>query len=164
MHLIRGRKEVWNYSIPRRLLSQEGAKFKNLGDCTRLSDGNILFSRKTGTDIITPNKRVIWSYYAEIGTEVHSVQAIGTNRVRLTQNGNPAKLMLVEVPSGKLTRQIVILTSHLDEVHDQFRRARMTQAGTFLVAQIDMDKMIEYDKDGKPYGRWTLLRHGQRPS
>jgi hypothetical protein len=135
MHLIRGGKEVWNYSMPQKVTIAGKTEIQEFGDCTRLSNGNILFSRKTGADLITPDKKIIWSYNAEIGAEVHSIQAIGRNRVLLMQNGNPAKLMLMEVPSGKLIRQIVIPTSHPDKVHGQFRRARMTKSGTYLVAQ-----------------------------
>ena len=39
MHIVREGKVVWSYSIPGR---------EELGDCTRLSNGNIVFSRRLG--------------------------------------------------------------------------------------------------------------------
>jgi hypothetical protein len=35
-------------------------------------------------------------------------------------------------------------------VHGQFRNIRMTSAGTYLLAHLNMGKVIEYDKDWKP--------------
>ena len=164
MHLVRGGKEVWNYSIPQKVVIAGKTEIQEFGDCTRLSNGNILFSRKTGADLVSPEKKILWSYNAEIGTEVHSVQAIGTNRALLMQNGNPAKLLLIEIPSGRVVRQIAIPTAHPDKVHGQFRRVRQTAAGTFLVAHMDMDKVVEYDKKGKAIwsvdapSAWSAIR------
>ncbi len=149
MHLVQGGKEIWNYSIPQKVSIGGKEEVQEFGDCTRLSNGNILYSRKTGADIITADKKIIWSYNAELGAEVHSVQAIGKDRVLLMQNGNPAKLMLIQVPSGKVVSQIIIPTAHPEKTHGQFRRVRMTKAGTFLAAQIDMNKVVEYDQSGK---------------
>jgi hypothetical protein len=59
---------VWSYSIPN---SQE------LGDCTMLSNGNIVFSRKTGASEITPDKKIVWNYDAPEKHEIHTAQPIG---------------------------------------------------------------------------------------
>jgi outer membrane protein assembly factor BamB len=34
-------------------------------------------------------------------------------------------------------------------VHAQFRHARLTENGTVLVAHMDLNKVVEYDADGK---------------
>src|SRR5271165_4967373 len=53
MHIVRGGKIVWSYTNP---LKGE------LGDCTMLSNGNIVFSRQFGASEITPDKKIVWNY------------------------------------------------------------------------------------------------------
>ncbi|HEY0760100.1 MAG TPA: hypothetical protein VGD59_12685 [Acidisarcina sp.] len=154
MHLIEGGKEVWSYSIPLDIVVNGRPDKEEFSDCTRMSDGNILFSRRFGAGIVTPEKKIIWSYDAEPGCEVHSVQAIGRGRVLLMQNGNPAKLLLINSASGKTEKTLVLPVAHPDQVHGQFRRVRMTRAGTYLAAQMDMNKVIEYSAEGKPI--WSV--------
>lgn len=44
---------------------------------------------------------------------------------------------------------MILPTAHPDKIHGQFRRAHMTKAGTFLVAHMDLNKVVEYDNSGK---------------
>ena len=44
---------------------------------------------------------------------------------------------------------MVLQTSRPDNIHGQFRHARMTRSGTLLVAHMDMGKVVEYDQNGK---------------
>jgi len=154
IHLIQGGKEVWSYSIPLDIVLGTKPDKQELGDCTRLSNGNILFSRRFGAGIVTPDKKLIWNYDGPPGTEIHSVQAIGLDRVLVMQNGNPAKLLLIDVPSGKVAKEIVLPTGNPNQVHGQFRRVRMTRNGTYLAAHMDLGKVVEYDAAGKPI--WSV--------
>lgn len=140
MHIIRDGKVAWSYSIP---ASEE------LGDCTMLSNGNIVFSRRQGASEITPDKKIVWNYVAPAGTEIHTAYPVGKDRVLIMQNGNPAKLMLIHKASGKVEKEFVLQTRNPAGVHGQFRHIRMTQAGTFLVAHMDLGKVVEYSADGK---------------
>jgi PQQ-like domain len=149
MHLIRDGKEVWSYSIPLDVMVGTKPDKEEFSDCERLSNGNILFSRRFGASIVTPEKKIIWSYDAAPGTEIHSVQAIGLDRVLLVQNGNPAKLLLVNVGTQKVEKEIELPTPNPEKVHGQFRRVRMTSAGTYLAAHMDIGKVVEYDDTGK---------------
>jgi hypothetical protein len=60
-----------------------------------LSNGNILFSRMQYVAEVTPAKQVVWRYDAPDGTETHTCQPIGLDKVLFVQNGLPPKLMVV---------------------------------------------------------------------
>ena len=122
MFLVRDGKVVWTYSIPAR---------EEFGYCTRLSNGNIVFSRRLGASEITPDKKIVWNYEAPPGTEIHTTYPVGLDRVLIMQNGNPAKLMLIQKASGKVEKELVLQTRDATSVHGQFRHIRMTRAGTF---------------------------------
>jgi hypothetical protein len=140
MYVVREGKIVWSYTNP---LKGE------LGDCTMLSNGNIVFSRQFGASEITPDKKIVWNYDGPQGTEIHTTYPVGKQRVLIMQNGNPAKLMLIEKATGKVEKELVLQTRDANSVHGQFRHIRMTQAGTFLVAHMDLGKVVEYTADGK---------------
>jgi hypothetical protein len=46
-------------------------------------------------------------------------------------------------------KEIVLATRDQKSPHGQFRHIRMTNAGTFLVAHMDLGKVVEYDAEGK---------------
>jgi Mal s 1 allergenic protein-like len=140
MYLVRGGKVVWTYSIPGR---------EELDDCTRLSNGNIVFSRRFGASEVTPAKKIVWNYVAPPNTEIHTAQPIGNDRVLIMQNGDPAKLLLIRKKTGKVEKELILKTRDPKGIHGQFRHVRMTKAGTFLVAHMDMNKVVEYDQSGK---------------
>ena len=114
-----------------------------------LSNDNILFSRRLGASEITQDKKIVWNYAAPANTEIHSVSPIGKKRVLIMQNGNPAKLLIIRKHDGKVEKELVLETARKDNIHAQFRHIRMTKAGTFLVAHLDLGKVVEYDRHGK---------------
>jgi hypothetical protein len=140
MYVVRDGKIVWSYTNP---LKGE------LGDCTKLSNGNIVFSHQFGASEITPDKKIVWNYDGPPGTEIHTAYPVGKDRVLVMQNGNPAKLMLIQKATGKVEKGLVLQTRDATSVHGQFRHIRMTRAGTFLVAHMDLGKVVEYSADGK---------------
>jgi hypothetical protein len=140
MYLVRAGKVVWTYSIPGK---------EEYGDCTRLSNGNIIFSRRLSASEITPAKQLVWNYVAPPKTEIHTTQPIGKDRVLIMQNGDPAKALLINKKTGKIEREVIFPTRQADKPHGQFRHIRMTNAGTLLVAHMDLGKVVEYDKAGK---------------
>ncbi|HEY8746523.1 MAG TPA: hypothetical protein VIM11_01015 [Tepidisphaeraceae bacterium] len=145
MYIVRDGKIVWSYSIP----SKENGEISEFSDATLLSDNSVVFSRKTGARKITSDKEIVWDYVASRGYEVHACQPIGLDRVLMIQNGKQAKLMVINLVSGKTETQFNLETNPKAPVHTQFRRARMTAVGTFLVPHKDMDKVVEYDANGK---------------
>jgi len=140
MHIVRGGRIVWSYSIPAR---------EEYGDCTMLSNGNIIFSRRLGASEVTPEKKIVWNYEAPPKTEIHTAQPVGQDRVLIMQNGDPAKALLIHKRTGKVEKELVLATRRADNPHGQFRHIRLTRAGTFLVAHMDLGKVVEYDRKGK---------------
>src|SRR5262245_48236935 len=90
--LVRGGKVVWSYSIP---IKNEKGELNEFDDVHLLSNRHILFARKTGATEITLEKKVVWNYDAPPGTEIHSAQPIGRDKVLFMQNGLAAKLILM---------------------------------------------------------------------
>lgn len=159
--IIRDGKVAWSYDIP---IKDADGTLQEFSDVTMLSNGNVVFARKTGAGEVTPEKKLVWNYDAPKGTEVHVVQPLGTGRVMFVQNGNPAKLMIVNIATGTTEKELVLPTGRPEKSHLQFRRVRMTGAGTFLAAHLDNNKVAEYDAGGKEIwsyaakGPWSAVR------
>ena len=141
MYVVRGGRVVWSYTNPRR---------GELGDCTRLSNGNIVFSRQFGASEITADQKIVWNYDGPQGTEIHTAYPLGLDRVLLMENGDPAKALIIEKSSNRIVREWVLPVKNPASVHGQFRHIRMTKAGTLLVAHMDLGKVVEYTMEGKP--------------
>jgi hypothetical protein len=139
MYIVREGKIVWSYINPLR---------GELGDCTMLSNGNIVFSRQLGASEITPGKKIVWNYDAPPGTEIHTAYSIDKTRVLIMQNGNPAKLLVIHKKSNKIENELTLPTRSTS-THGQFRHVRMTPKGTFLVAHLDLGRVVEYSKNGE---------------
>jgi hypothetical protein len=140
MYIVRDGKIVWSYTNPLR---------GELGDCSLLSNGNILFSRQFGASEVTPDKQIVWNYDGPAGTEIHTTFPVGKDRVLIMQNGNPAKLLVIHKATNKVEKELTLPTRAPASPHGQFRHIRMTPAGTFLVAHMDLGKVVEYDSEGK---------------
>jgi hypothetical protein len=124
-----------------------------------LSNGNILFTRMQYIAEVTPEKKVVWRYDAPAGTEIHTCQPIGLNKVMFVLNGLPPKLMAVDINTGKVEVEHTLPALSLTDktkVHAQFRRVRYTAQGTYLVSFLEMDKVIEYDKHFKPIWEYDI--------
>ncbi|SRR6266702_3426842 len=143
--LVRGGKVVWQYSIPMKTAS---GGIQEFDDATMLANGNIIFSHMSGAGMISPEKKILWDYEAPPGTEIHSCQAIGKDRVLIMRNGNPAEAMIINTASGKIEKEIPIPTD-VRNTHGQFRHIRMTKADTLLVPHLSEGKVVEYDLNGK---------------
>jgi len=159
--IVRDGKVAWSYGIP---IKDKSGTLQELGDATLLSNGNIVFCRKTGASEVTPDKQIIWNYDAPTGTEIHSVQPLGLDHVLMTIQGNPARVLTINTTSGQTEKEIQIPVLHPDKPHLQFRRVRMTDAGTYLTGQLDANKVVEYDAQGKQiwsvdaFQPWGLVR------
>src|ERR1017187_5638552 len=150
LFVVRDGRIAWSYDIATNVAATDGTEFlQEFSDATMLSNGNVVFARKTGAGEVTPDKKLIWNYDAPKGFEVHVAQPLGVDRVMIVQNGAPATLMLINTVSGKTERKFELPTGNPKNAHGQFRRVRITPAGTFLAAHMDNGKVVEYDADGK---------------
>lgn len=151
LFIIREGKVEWSYSIP---IKTAAGVLQEWGDATLLSNGNILFSRKTGAGLVSPDKKLLWNYDAPPGTEVHVAQPIGLDRAFIVQNGDPAKLRVVNLRTGIFEKEMTLPTGNPGKPHGQFRCVRRTPAGTYLVTHMDWNRVAEYDDAGKEI--WAL--------
>jgi hypothetical protein len=140
IYIVRDGKIDWSYTNPLR---------GELGDCSMLSNGNVIFSRQFGASEVTPEKKIVWNYDAPRKTEIHTTYPIRLDRVLIMQNGNPAKLQVLHKADNALETELTLPTRNPAGTHGQFRHVRMTKAGTFLVAHLDLGKVVEYSSEGK---------------
>jgi hypothetical protein len=147
--LINDGKVIWTYS------TGSGWEYD---DVWMLSNGNILFTRMQYVEEVTPEKHVVWRYNAPAGTEVHTCQPIGLDKVLFVLNGTPPKLMVVNIKTGKVEVQhdLPAMSTDPKMIHAQFRRARYTAQGTYLLSFLQMDQVVEYDKDFKEIWRYAI--------
>ena len=125
-----------------------------ISDAMLLSDGHILVAHQYGIAEVTQQQQTVWSYPAQEGTEIHTIQPIGRSHVVFVQNGKPAKVVVMEIPSTKIVREFTLPISEKGSVHGQFRNARLTSRGTLLVANMAMGCIHEFTSDGKEVNRW----------
>jgi outer membrane protein assembly factor BamB len=141
MYIVRKGKVEWEF--------HDRTSKGEISDAVLLSSGNVLFAHQFGVTLIDRDKKVLWHYDAPQGTEVHTAQPIGKEHVLYVQNGDPAKVVVVNIVTGKTEREFVVPVKNPKSVHGQFRHARITDAGTLLLAHMDMGKVVEYDSAGK---------------
>jgi hypothetical protein len=141
MFIVRKGAVVWSYDDP----TGKG----EISDATMLSNGNILLAHQFAVQLITQEKKEIWSYAVPKGSEVHTALPIGINHVLFVQNGAPAFVRVVNIATGQTEKQFDVPTKTPRNVHVHFRHARLTEAGTLLLAHMDLGKVNEYDSDGK---------------
>jgi hypothetical protein len=141
MYIVRAGKVVWSYN--------DATGKGEISDAVLLSNGNIIFAHQFGVTLIAPDKKVLWNYDAPPGCETHTAQPIGTNYVIFIQNGPEPKLFVANLATGKMERELPLPVGNAKSTHGQFRHARLTDAGTYLVAHMDLRKVAEYDETGK---------------
>ena len=132
---------IWSYA------TGKGWEFD---DIWLLSNGNILFSRMSYAEEITPQKTVVWHMDAPAGSEIHSLQPNGLDRVLVMQNGLPPRLMIIKIRTGeRIVDHAFPAPAPADRgsVHGQTRRARITASGTYLVSWLSQGKVVEYGRD-----------------
>jgi hypothetical protein len=144
MFLVQKGKLVWEYSIP--LHPTPGAN-QEFDDITMLPNRNIVFARMSGAGIVTPDKKLIWEYVCTPGTETHSCSPIGKDSVLMVLNANPAKVLIINIKTSKVLREIIIPTSATN-THGQFRHVRFTPNKTIVVGLMKEGKVNEYDLEG----------------
>jgi hypothetical protein len=141
MYIVRSGKVVWEYHDP------DGKG--EISDAVLLSNGSVLFAHQFGVKLIDRDKKTLWNYDAPQGAEIHTAQPIGKDRVLYVQNSDPAKVVVVNIVTGKTEREFTVPVKNPKSVHGHFRHGRLTEAGTLLLAHMDLGKVVEYDSNGK---------------
>lgn len=146
MFMVQDGKLTWQYN--------DQLKKGEISDAILLSDGHILVAHQYGIAEVTQDSRTLWSYAAPEGTEIHTIQPIGRTHVVFVQNGKPAKVVVMEIPSTRIVREFTVPVSETGSVHGQFRNARLTSRGTLLIANMGLGCIHEYNSKGKEIERW----------
>jgi hypothetical protein len=117
-------------------------------DCWALANGNFLFCHKGGALEMNRDDKVIWEYKAPAGAEVHACQPLPDGRVLVMECGTSR---LVEVDrAGHVAKEIQLpLPPASVSLHDQYRGARKTPAGHYLICRKGEHRIDELDTDGK---------------
>ncbi|MES2920619.1 MAG: hypothetical protein V4819_03685 [Verrucomicrobiota bacterium] len=154
MFLVKDGKVIWTYATGPR---------PELDDIWMMSNGNILFSRMQYVAVITPDKKVLWRYDAVTSkdakqTEIHACQPIGLDKVMFVENGLPPKLKVINIKTGVVEVDHVLPHEESRGVHGQFRRARVTAQGTYLISFLGLDRVVEYDKDFKEIWKYDIAK------
>lgn len=159
VYLVRDGRVVWSHSIPNR---DALGRFSEFSDIHLLSNGHLLYARKTGATEITPGKEVVWNYECPEGVECHTAQPIGLDKVFLCINGDPPVARLVDKRTGAIEMEHPLPMKPLPAdprqrgpaIHGQYRHIRMTRTGTYLLACPDLNKVVEYSRDWREV--WTV--------
>lgn len=114
-------------------------------DVAVLANGNLLVSNHHGAQEVDRGKRVVWEYHAPTDSEVFSCQPLPDGSVLVCECGS--KRLLEIDRDGKVVKEIP-LESGKDR-HNQFRIARKTAAGTYLVACHGDNLVQELDGAGR---------------
>lgn len=151
MYIVRGGKVVWAY--------HDAAGKGEISDAILLSNGNVLFAHQFGVTLITPAQKVLWNYDAPPKCEIHTAQMIGATHVIFIQNGPAPKIFVANISNDQMEKELSLPVGNANSTHGQFRHARLTDAGTYLVAHMDMKKVVEYNDEGKAI--WSVTNATQ---
>jgi hypothetical protein len=146
--LVNNGKVIWSYNT---------APGGEIDDVWMLSNGHIMYAHLTYLEELTPTKEVVWHYdFMPMMTESHSLQPIGLDKVLFAQNGQPAKIILMNKADGKILMEQT-LTDAGTTTHPQFRRIRMTSKGTILAPYLEAQKVVEFDPNANFKVIWTYV-------
>jgi hypothetical protein len=143
--VYRGGKQVFSYTYPQQC---------EYGDIWMLSNGNIVYSYRWGAAEMTGTGTETWNWAdpltnpARPQADVHTAQPLGLDRVMVYSNGEEglnitAKIIIINTRTKQQER--VWVMPGTGGSHNQSRHARMTKAGTLLVAHQDLQRIAEYD-------------------
>ncbi len=141
LSIVKDGKIAWSHTMP----DSKG----EISDAFLRANGNILFAHQFGVTEISPEKSIVWHMDAPAGCEIHTAQPLAGDRVLFVQNGAEPMLKVMNKVTGKIDLEFPLPVKNPKSVHGQFRHARMTDKGTFLVAHMDLGKVAEYDAAGK---------------
>jgi len=149
MYIVKDGKVTWEHKGPRveKYLGE-------ISDAVMMTNGNILFAHQYGITLINQKDEVLWSHKAPENTEIHSVQPIGKKHIIYVQNGNPAKVIVRNISTDEIVQSFTVPVKNPDGTHGHFRHARLTKAGTYMLAHMDLGKVAEYDFEGNEV--WSM--------
>ncbi|HEX2855526.1 MAG TPA: hypothetical protein VHO24_19985 [Opitutaceae bacterium] len=129
-------KIIWEYAC------------KHPQDGWVLANGNFLFCYNTGVIEMTGQKEIVWHYKSDPKTEIHACQPLPGGLVMIVESG-PCRIIEVE-RNGRIAKEIKLTPPpEKVKIHDQFRGARKTKDGRYIVARKGEHVIEELDASGK---------------
>ncbi len=118
---------------------------ENCNDLWVLPNGNLLFNTGKGVKEVTRDKKVIFNYQSQ--GEIYACQRLDNGNTFI---GECNTGLLIEVaPGGQIVKKLKLLPEGVDGGHSYMRNARKLKNGNYLVAHYGLDKVTEYDPEGK---------------
>ncbi len=143
VYVVNNGKVIWSYAFPR------GGE---IDDAWMLSNGHIILTKMNACYEVTPEKKIVWTYVPPPTNQVHALQPVGLDQVMIIENGLPPHLFILNKKDNSVVMSHELpAVSATDQktVHTQFRNCRVTAQGTYLLAFLKQDRVVEYDKDWK---------------
>jgi hypothetical protein len=145
LFVINHGKIVWTYTLGPGVGGE-------VDDVWMLSNGHVLAAFSGSIQEITPKKEVVWRYDVPAPGQVHTCQPVGLDKVLFVQNDTVPHVKIINKTTGKTELdQALPMPGNLPYggVHTQFRRFRLTAAGTYLASWLALGHVTEYDKNFK---------------
>jgi hypothetical protein len=117
-------------------------------DLAQRANGNVLYCNSASAVEITLAKKVVWEFKAAKGTEIFTCQALPDSGVLILANGSPPMLREFNTQTGEMIAETEVPTT-TKRVHGQFRVARKTPKGSYLLPYLSENKVCELDATGK---------------
>jgi hypothetical protein len=118
---------------------------ENCNDLWVLPDGNLLFNTGKGVKEVTRDKKVVFEYKSK--SEIYACQRLANGNTFVGEC-NSGQLLEIS-PGGKVVKRIKLLADSVDGGHGFMRNARKLENGNYLVAHYGLDKVCEYDPQGR---------------
>jgi hypothetical protein len=110
-------------------------------------NGNVLFCDRNSANEVKPDKTVVWHFKAPKGCEIFTCQPLPNGKVMILVNGTPPRIMEFDTSTGEIEKTLEVPCA-TKNVHGQFRVARKTSKGTYLLPYLSENKVCELDTAG----------------
>jgi outer membrane protein assembly factor BamB len=118
---------------------------ENCNDLWVLPNGNLLFNTGHGVKEVTREQKVIFNYDSK--SEIYACQRLANGNTFIGEC-NSGRLLEVS-PDGQIIKKLKLLPEGVDGGHAFMRNARELENGNYLVAHYGLDKVTEYNFEGK---------------
>jgi len=126
-------KPIWQYSAGQ------------CNDLWVLPNGNLLFNTGKGVKEVSRDKKVVFNY--ESKSEIYACQRLANGNTFIAECNSG---LLLEVSlKGEIIKKLKLLPDGVDGGHAFMRNARKLENGNYLVAHYGLDKVSEYNPEGK---------------
>jgi hypothetical protein len=143
LYVVNNGRVIWTYAFP------HGGE---IDDAWMMSNGHIILTKMTDCYEVTPEKQIVWTYHCPTNTQIHACQPVGLDQVMVVQNGLPPHMMILNKKDNSvaMSHELPAISAKDEKtIHPQYRNCRITGQGTYLIACLKQDKVIEYDHDWK---------------